>query len=323
MGAWPLPGVSGGTPLGTPTRRSSATIDLISTHLGEALALLTAVVWAVAIILFKRSGEAVHPLGLNFFKNSLATILLIPTMMIAGETIFRVAPAWEYGLLLLSGAFGIGLGDTLFLKSLNNLGAGLSAIVICLYSPVIIVLSLIFLGESLSFWQVVGALVIVSAVLSASLERTSKDLDRSMIIKGIAYGAAAQLVNGIAIVMIKPLLDRSPLLWVTEVRLIGGVVVLAMVLAVHSRRRSIMASVVSRARWGYTLSGSFTGAYLAMMLWLGGMKLTQASTASALNQTSNVFIFIFAWLILKEPISRIRVIGIVAAVGGAFLVTFG
>jgi drug/metabolite transporter (DMT)-like permease len=285
--------------------------------------MLTAIVWAVAVILFKRSGETVHPIGLNFFKNCLSGILLLITMMIVGETLFRVAPAWEYGLLLFSGALGIGVGDTLFFKSLNNLGAGLSAIVICFYSPVIIGLSLIFLGESLSFWQVVGALTIVSAVLIASLERNSNGLDRTTIIKGVAYGAAAQLANGIGIVMIKPLLDRSPLLWVTEVRVIGGTIVLALVLLLHRRRRAIMASVFSRQRWAYTLSGSFTGAYVAMMLWLAGMKFTQASTASALNQTSNVFIFILAWLVLKEPMSKIRIIGIAAAVGGALMVTFG
>jgi len=244
-------------------------------------------------------------------------------MMIMGETLFRDAPAAEYGLLLLSGALGIGIGDTLFFKGLNYLGAGLSAIVICLYSPVIIVLSLIFLGECLSFWQIVGALVIISAVMIASFERDTNGIDRATIIKGIAYGAAAQLVNGIGIVMIKPLLDRSPLLWVTEVRIIGGAIVLALILLVHRRRRSIIVSIFSRHRWGYTLSGSFTGAYVAMMLWLGGMKLTQASTASALNQTSNVFIFIFAWLILKEPVSQLRLIGIMAAVGGALMVTFG
>ncbi len=291
--------------------------------MGEALALLTAIVWAIAVILFKRSGEAVHPLGLNVFKNCLAILLIVPTMLIMGETLFRDAPAWEYGLLLLSGALGIGVGDTLFFKSLNNLGAGLSAIVVCLYSPVIIVLSLTFLGESLSFWQLVGAIIIVSAVLLASFERNGNGIDRSQIIKGIAYGAAAQLANGIGLVMIKPLLDRSPVLWVAEVRLIGGVVVLALILLMHRRRRSILASIFSGYRWGYTLSGSFTGAYLAMMLWLAGMKLTQASTASAINQTSNVFIFLLAWLILKEPITKIRVIGVIVAVGGAIIVTFG
>jgi drug/metabolite transporter (DMT)-like permease len=65
------------------------------------------------------------------------------------------------------------------------------------------------------------------------------------------------------------------------------------------------------------------GAYLAMVLWLGGFKYTQASNASALNQTSNIFVFIFAAIFLGEKINLQRAIGILVGVAGAFLVTFG
>jgi len=57
-------------------------------------------------------------------------------------------------------------------------------------------------------------------------------------------------------------------------------------------------------------------------LWLAGMKYAQASTASALNQTSNIFIFIFAALLLKERITPLRLIAIIVGVAGAVMVTF-
>jgi drug/metabolite transporter (DMT)-like permease len=50
------------------------------------------------------------------------------------------------------------------------------------------------------------------------------------------------------------------------------------------------------------------------------MKFTQASTAAALNQTSSIFVFIFAALLLKEKITTARLIGIVLGVAGTFLV---
>ncbi|MBU1707543.1 DMT family transporter, partial [bacterium] len=74
---------------------------------------------------------------------------------------------------------------------------------------------------------------------------------------------------------------------------------------------------------GYTLSGSFMGAYLSMILWLGGMKYAQASIAAVLNQTSNIFLFIFAALLLKEPINLQRIVAILLGVAGAVLVTVG
>ena len=59
-----------------------------------------------------------------------------------------------------------------------------------------------------------------------------------------------------------------------------------------------------------------------MILWLAGMKLTQASVASALNQTSNIFVFIFAAVILKESMNKKKIVAIILAMAGAFLVMF-
>ena len=128
-------------------------MEVIQSYLGEILALLTAVAWAIAVILFKKSGETVHPIGLNLFKNLLAVVLLVPTMWLLGRTIFLEVPLSDYGVVLISGILGISIADTLFFVSLNALGAGLSAIVVCMYSPFIIALSMIWLGESLTLWQ--------------------------------------------------------------------------------------------------------------------------------------------------------------------------
>jgi drug/metabolite transporter (DMT)-like permease len=112
-------------------------------YLGEMLALLTAITWSFGVILFKKSGETVHPIALNLFKNILAMTLLLPTMYLFGETLILPAPKKDYLLLLISGALGIGICDTLFFKSLNLVGAGMSAIIDCLYSPLTIGLSML------------------------------------------------------------------------------------------------------------------------------------------------------------------------------------
>ncbi|HUU55872.1 MAG TPA: DMT family transporter, partial [bacterium] len=237
-------------------------------YLGEGFALLTAVAWAFAVILFKKSGETVHPIGLNLFKDLFAMVLFVPTMLLFGEALWRDVPASEYVLLLASGALGIGLGDTFFFKCLNLLGAGLTAIVDCLYSPFIIGMSMLFLAERLSVVQGVGAALVVFAVLAASLEWRQGLIGRRDLVVGISYGVAGLAAMAVGIVMIKPLLERSPLLWATEVRVVGGVAALAVILLFHRRRRGIVSSVVSTRGWHYMVGGSFAGAYLAMALWL-------------------------------------------------------
>jgi len=148
----------------------------MTTYIGELCALLTAVVWAFAVILFKKSWEHTHPIILNYFKNFLAIVLLIPTLFLFKEQIFRDVPANDYLLLLLSGGLGLGIADTLFFKSLNLLGASMSAIVDCLYSPFIISLSIVFLNERLSLIQFIGVFMIVSAILTGMSKKSSGNI---------------------------------------------------------------------------------------------------------------------------------------------------
>jgi len=289
-------------------------------QMGQLFSVGAAVAWAFATIFFRRAGERVHPLGLNLFKGLFATALLIPTTWIFEGTVAPAASWQDYVLLLVSGMLGIGIADTLYLKSLNILGAGRSAIVICLYSPFIILLSTVFLGEMMSVWQLVGAMMIVTAVLAPLLEKRDRVLPQRELFWAIVLGALGQLANGVGIVMVKPLLDRSPFLWVSSVRMIGGVLAILMILGFVKERRKFVSSIWSAGRWGYTLAGSVTGAYLALMFWIAGMKYTQASLASALNQTSSIFIFLLGVFMLKEKATPIRSLGVLVAVAGALII---
>jgi len=292
-------------------------------YLGEILSFTCAIVWATAVILFRKSGESVSPLGLNLFKNLLGLSLFIPTSLVLGETLAVRAPLNDYLLFLASGAIGIGLADSIFFRSLNLLGAGLSAIIDSLYSPFIIGLSILFLKESMNGLQLFGVLLIISAVLVVSQRGKKKDISRHDLTLGILLGILAMALMAVGIVMIKPLLNRSPLLWVIELRLLGGCLVLAVIFLFHPRRQKIVNSALSMQSWHFMLPGSFLGAYVALVVWMGGMKYTQASVASALNQTSNVFIFILAAVFLKEPVNYLKIVGILLAFLGVVAVSFG
>lgn len=292
-------------------------------YIGEILSLIAAVLWALAIILFKKSGESVHPLALNAFKDVLAMLLYLPTLALAGVSLIQPHPPSDYLLLLASGVIGIAVGDTLLFKSLFVIGAGPSALVSCLYSPFIIGLSFLWIGERLTLLQLIGAALIVTAVLEAMRmkDRSRAGLRRRL--AGIGWGVLAQMSMAVGVVMVKPLLDEAPLLWALQIRLIGGVLALLLFLWVNPARGRILSTLLVRGSRSYTLSSSFIGGYIAMVVWLGGIKLTKASIASALNQTNTIFVLIFAALILRERITPGRVVAILLAAAGALMVVFG
>lgn len=292
-------------------------------YLGQVLALLAPISWSIAIILFRKSGEIVPPLALNQFKNTLATLLFLLTILLTGQELLRPAPRGDYLLLLISGAIGIGIADTFFFLCLNTIGAGLQAIVNTSYSPVIIGLSFLFLGERLTLPQLLGAILIVSAVLAVSYTRQRRAKTPSRRVRGILYGLAGTLTQGISIVMVKPLLDQTPMLWVTFWRLIGGLLMVAVLLAFIPAQRRALVTLRNVRVWPVMIPGSIMGTYVALFFWMGGMKFTQASIAAALNQTSTLFTFVLAVLILKEPFTRRRVVGVALGMLGVLMVTLG
>jgi uncharacterized membrane protein len=292
-------------------------------YLGETLALISAVAWAFAVILFKKSGETVHPIALNLFKNFFALILLLPTMALFGEALFRPVRFSEYAIFLISGLLGMAIGDTFFFLGLNRIGAGLSAIVACMYSPSIIILSVLFLKEHLTLIQILGVILILSALLSTTQIKLPENLSRKKLLIGILWGILSAVATGIGVVLIKPILGKTPLLWATEIRLFAGFFGLLLVLLFLPNRKKIIDSLFIRKGLGYTIGGAFVGTYIAIVVWLGGMKYTQASIAAPLNQISYPLVFVFAALFLKEPITTRRILAIIIASIGAVLVFLG
>jgi len=141
-----------------------------SNSFGMTCALSAAFVWAIAMILFKKSGKNVPPLSLNLFKNTVALILLFITLAVLGEGLDTAASfsGNDILILMLSGIIGITIADSLFFYSLNLIGVGLSSILDCLSSPTVILFSFLLLSEKLTLYQYMGGGLVVLAVVVIS-----------------------------------------------------------------------------------------------------------------------------------------------------------
>ncbi len=78
---------------------------------------------------------------------------------------------------------------------------------------------------------------------------------------------------------------------------------------VRGRWQSVMQNFRQPQPWGTIMFASFLGAYFALMLWLGGYKLIDASVASVLNESNVAFIVLLAWLMLGEQVNRRKLLG--------------
>ncbi|MCB9555938.1 MAG: DMT family transporter [Deltaproteobacteria bacterium] len=286
---------------------------------GALYALACALCWAIAVILFRRSSERMSPLALNLFKNLVGLALLVATLPF---TIVPPKASWlsqDTLWLMLSGLVGIGIADTLFFYSLRILGASRQALVDCLYAPMVVVCSHLMLNERLSSQQLLGGLAVAVAVLVA--DQPARPIGNSgSTRRGVAIGAIAIALMAIAIVAVKPQIERLPLVWSTTVRLAGGVFGLLGQLLIGRRPALLLEAIRPQAAWAFALPGALLGTYLALLFWIGGFKYTAASIAGILNQTSTLFIVVLAVAVLKEPFSRRLATALLLGLAGAIAV---
>jgi len=147
--------------------------------LGEIFALSSAIVWAMAVVMFRHGGQHLTAFQLNLFKNFVGLCLLIPTSLIMAGAQLPDYSGMEWALVLLSGYVGIAIADTWYLRALQLLGAARTGVVASLYSPMMVLLSMLFLGERLSVWQYPGFVLVLGGILLVTWKHRKEDISKS------------------------------------------------------------------------------------------------------------------------------------------------
>lgn len=284
--------------------------------LGEFYSIICAVIWALAVVLFKRSGETLEPFDLNLFKNILTLVVLIPLIAIIDGWQLHHYQLDEWTILLISGFLGIGLSDSFYFRALNQLGASRMGIVASLYSPFVILLSILFLGERLNVWQFTGFLLVLVGVLLVSYRRRQREVDQEHLLKGLAIGVLAVFLNAVTVIMVKPVLETAPFFTSVWIRILAGAVGVACILQARGSLTGVFGRYRQHHQWPTTVTASLLGGCISMAFWLAGYKYTDASIAAVLNETASVFIVIFAWLILGELLTRRKIAGVMLTFTG-------
>ncbi len=288
--------------------------------MGEFFAVACAACWALAVVLFRRSGETLPAFELNLFKNLLSVALMVPTLLIFHGASLPGYSAGQWLIVVLSGIVGIAVADTWYLRALNLLGAGRTGVVAMMFSPFVIGLSILFLGEVLRGAQVAGFVLVLAGVALVTWRQGRREISSRAFGQGIALGIGSVFLMAIGIVMVKPILEEHEFLWTVGLRLAAGAAVMMLYVWLTRGVDVMMLHFRAEQPWPTIILASALGSYLSMILWLAGYKLTDASIVAVLNETAGVFIVVFAWLMLGEPMSRRKVAGMLLAFAGVSVI---
>jgi drug/metabolite transporter (DMT)-like permease len=290
--------------------------------MGEWIALGCALTWSISVILFKKSTVDVPPLHLNLFKNLIGLTLLLPTALLTHGPISLPAQDGALLRLALSGIIGIGIADGLALIALKRIGASRFAVVECIYAPSIVIMSYVFLGETINWAQVFGGSLIVGAVFWINIPE-----DKSEVVPGVDMrtGTVLGLISiasmAYGVVLTKPHLHSMPLLWLIIIRLLAGAAASLVTTLLTAERWTGWRPLFRKNSLRTILIAGFFSTYISMMLWVAGFKYASTVVAASLNQTATIWTVLLAAFVLKERLSIRQILGTIIAFAGVIIIS--
>lgn len=296
-------------------------IHIYAKYSGEVAALFAAFLWAASSILFKRLGKTVRPLELNLIKGVGAVVLLALTSFLMHESITLLTPI-ALILLLLSGALGIGFGDTMYFEALNTLGPRRALLITILAPPMTVVMAILFLGEKIAPLAWVGVLLTILGVAWVVTQKTNGDEPDKILLKGAIFGFLAAFAQAGGAVMSRWVLTQTPVsaLQSAITRLIAGIVFIIVLIAARREKIGEWAHAEKGVQktWGILGLVIITGAFLPLWLQQISFKFTEVGIAQTLLATSPLFVLMITAL-QKEKLTLREIVGVLVAIAGIAL----
>jgi drug/metabolite transporter (DMT)-like permease len=300
-------------------------------------ALLTTLLFATSSICGYRTAKRLGGVAANFWRITLATLFLTIWAFTFGRR-FAGAPGW----FVLSGFFGIGLGDSAYFQALPRLGTRRTVLLVqCLTAPFAAGIEWLWLGTGLNPGQMVCVAVILAGVAIALAPDHHARISRRDWNIGIAAGVLGAFAGAVGAVVIRKgyaAIAQAGLSVDAGTtgyqRVLGGIAVPAVMLLVlkwrSARRPNQLAGEAALQFphekpgriWPWVLANALAGQTLGVTCMQWALKTTQAGIVAAIIATAPLVLLPMTRLVEGERIGLRSLLGAGVAVGGVIGLTF-
>ena len=293
---------------------------------GEVLALMAALFWSIAVVIFKSLTQKISPFLVNALKNTIALACFIITLSLLKIPLLNLTfTSEEYIKFIISGLLGMGIADAIFIYSLSKIGANRIAILNCFEPIAVYCFTFFLLGTSLSILESIGFIIVIISILVISYEKDQDDIDPKVKKQGILLQICAILCSALSMVMIKDILnihrsDINSIIWIAVFRLFIGFIASWTIFLCLKNKRTLLTAIKEKTIIIKIITSSVFGTFMALGCWMMGQAyIEKLPLASILGQTALIFIIIFSWIFLNEKITKVRIIASAFALLGVFL----
>ncbi len=309
---------------------------------GELAALATAVCWTTTALSFESAGRRVGSLAVNIIRLALAVLLLSAFGAVTrGRPLPTDASGHAWLWLAVSGLVGFCIGDLCLFRAFVLIGARLSMLFMALVPPMVALISLVALGETLSRPDLLGMALTVGGVAWVVSEKRGGD-DRPAAGRraergeregpdergarrehgrwaGILLGLGAAVGQAAGLVLSKYAMGDYHPFAATQIRVIAGVAGFAVLFTIFGWWPRVPVALRHGPAMTRIALGAVFGPFLGVSLSLLAVQKTQAGIASALMSIVPVLIIGPSILLFKERVSPRALAGAVVAVAGVMV----
>ena len=293
-------------------------------HIGEISALGVAVCWTLSALFFEKAGGKIGSLAVNVIRLMMAVVLLGFGAWITRGYFFPTdATPYQWFWLSLSGFIGFFVGDLFLFHSYSIIGSRMAQLVMTLSPPITAFVGFFFLGEHLSFIQIIGISITVCGILIAMSGKEKGDkFNFNVPVKGFLFAFGGAMGQALGLIISKKGIGNYDAMSATQIRAItGGISFLLLVTVLH-RWGAIRYAITEKSSLKFVLFGSLAGPVVGVTLSLFAIQYTEAGIAATLMGLVPIFIILPSAILFKERITPFQVLGAFISVAGCILLFF-
>ncbi len=275
---------------------------------GELAALGAAFLWALASILFADIGRHIRAINLNLLKGVFACCLMLIVLSFGTvlgiselhlNTILSMSPTSIF-LLFISGAIGIGAGDTAYFACLRRIGPQKGLMLESTAPIIATLLAMLLLQEYLQPVAWLGILITTSGVILV-VKRSKTTIEYNTTFLGISFGLLAACCQATGLVLSRQVLlaEQVEPLASGLVRLAAALLIIILWLALrkllnyrsanHQTVRAAFSLIAEHNLMVRLLGAIILGTFFAIWLMQISVKFTSAGITQTLLATCPLF----------------------------------
>ena len=273
-------------------------------EIAHLLALGAALSWTLAGLFGHAPVLALGSLHFNRIRMVVASLWLVPMIMIAGNP--ASIEVSSLSAILFSSLIGVVLGDYFLFLAMSRLGPRLTGILFAMNAPIAALLGWLILEEKLS-WQTIMALLIgVSGVILAVLYGKRRDIShiweqiKPPIWIGIGAGILAAIGQAAGVLILRPVMSAGADPWTASlIRVLFAALCLWLIYPFDKKAHSLPILIKGRLGW-LVLANGFFGLSFGVALMLKALETGIVAEVTLLASVSPVMVLPFIWWQTKK-----------------------